>query len=151
MFDPFLKEEAMFRSIVKAITKRFSRGEQPVPRESPPLSASPEVNENSTREAASWVSPLPVVSASPEVNETSTPENASIPDVSPIPGSMEISSVELNGSSTPVNVSIADASSSDREDELRLRAYWKWEAAGKPKGSESRFWREAMEELRKGS
>jgi hypothetical protein len=179
VFDPFLKEEAMSRSIVKAITKRFSRKEIPIPEKSSPVSPCPEVNGNSTHDAALRISPLPVVSPCPEVNDNSTPANAFSPGDSPILDTMEIPSAELNGNSTPVNVSIADVSPgvpamkipsvelngngtpdnasipdinpSVREDELRLRAYWKWEAAGKPKGSESRFWREAMEELCNGS
>ena len=35
-------------------------------------------------------------------------------------------------------------------DEIRLRAYVKWEAAGKPDGDSSRFWLEAEEELLQG-
>jgi hypothetical protein len=33
---------------------------------------------------------------------------------------------------------------------IRLRAYLKWEAAGKPDGDGSRFWLEAEEELLRG-
>ena len=36
------------------------------------------------------------------------------------------------------------------EDEIRLRAYMKWEAAGKPTGDGTRFWLEAERELKAG-
>ncbi len=36
------------------------------------------------------------------------------------------------------------------EEEIRVRAYQKWEAAGKPPGDGQRFWLEAERELRKG-
>jgi hypothetical protein len=35
------------------------------------------------------------------------------------------------------------------EDEIRMRAYQKWEAAGKPAGDGTKFWLEAERELRK--
>lgn len=34
--------------------------------------------------------------------------------------------------------------------EIQMRAYLKWEAAGKPKGHEARFWFEATQELHEG-
>jgi hypothetical protein len=34
------------------------------------------------------------------------------------------------------------------EEQIRLRAYQKWEAAGKPEGDDHRFWLEAERELR---
>ena len=34
---------------------------------------------------------------------------------------------------------------------IRMRAYLKWEAAGKPKGQDDRFWHEAEKELSQGS
>jgi hypothetical protein len=33
---------------------------------------------------------------------------------------------------------------------IRMRAYLKWEAAGKPKGQDDRFWHEAEKELQQG-
>jgi len=152
VFEPFLKEEAMFRSIVNAVTKRFARGEKPVPEEPPPVSPGPEVNGNGTPEHVSIpdVSPIRAAMEIPaaKLNGSSTPMKVFIPDVSPGVPEDEIPSVELNGNAAPENGSVPDVSPSALEDEIRLRAYRKWEAAGKPKGSEHRFWREAKEELR---
>ena len=36
------------------------------------------------------------------------------------------------------------------EDDIRLAAYYKWEAAGRPLGDGRNFWAEAELELRKG-
>ncbi|HEV3143808.1 MAG TPA: DUF2934 domain-containing protein [Gemmataceae bacterium] len=37
------------------------------------------------------------------------------------------------------------------EDDIRLAAYYKWEAAGRPAGDGHSFWTEAEMELRKGA
>jgi hypothetical protein len=36
------------------------------------------------------------------------------------------------------------------DEAIRLVAYQKWEAAGRPHGDDARFWQEAMEELTRG-
>ena len=36
------------------------------------------------------------------------------------------------------------------DEAVRQRAYQKWEAAGKPKGQDDRFWHEAEKELQQG-
>jgi hypothetical protein len=64
------------------------------------------------------------------------------PPVSPCP--------EVNDNGTPENAAIPDRSRSVSEKEISRRAYLKWEAAGKPKGNDSRFWLEAKEELLQG-
>ena len=48
---------------------------------------------------------------------------------------------------TPTPSRAGTAPPSDHE--IRLRAYLRWEAAGKPQGDESRFWLQAEEELRR--
>jgi hypothetical protein len=40
---------------------------------------------------------------------------------------------------------------SGSEDAIRLRAYQKWEAAGKPEGNGLRFWLEATQEILHGN
>lgn len=56
-------------------------------------------------------------------------------------------------SATPAVVSAPGDQQSDdgrlvQEDAIRLRAYEKWEAAGKPNGDGIRFWLEAEKELK---
>jgi len=64
-------------------------------------------------------------------------------------------SVAGKGKAEMAGASAKDVSSSPSpwkrdvsEDEVRLRAYLRWEAAGRPEGISIRFWQEAEEELR---
>jgi hypothetical protein len=169
-----LKEEEMFRSIVGAVAKRLGRGTKSAPAASPPVSPDPEVRMAAEECCASaessgsagpsggrtellldtgyqrgtalvpWCSPITEVSGNGE------PEHGPIPDCSRDVPEEEVPSPEPNGNGTPENVPVPGCSRSIPESEIRLRAYLKWEAAGKPKGHESRYWRKAKDELLKG-
>jgi hypothetical protein len=91
-----------------------------------------------------WCSPITEVSGNGE------PEHGPIPDCSRDVPEEEVPSPEPNGNGTPENVPAPGCSRGIPESEIRLRAYLKWEAAGKPKGHESRYWRKAKAELLKG-
>lgn len=54
----------------------------------------------------------------------------------------------LNGASKNSNGQVNGRVSMEA---IRFRAYLKWEAAGKPKGQDDKFWHEAEQELLKGS
>lgn len=45
------------------------------------------------------------------------------------------------------NPQLRSFATSISEDDIRVRAYLKWEAAGKPSGQEDTFWTEAQKEL----
>jgi hypothetical protein len=112
----------MFRSIVGAMTKRFAGAKKPVPQASPPVAASPEVNDHSK-----------LASAPVSDHSQSAAEGA-------------VLAAEPNGNGTAI-ASIPDSSRSVADSEIGLRAYLMWEAAGKPKEAGSRFWLQAKEEL----
>lgn len=113
----------MFRSIVESVTKGFARWKKPAVVESPSVAPFPEPNGNGT------------------------PDNASVPHCNPSVPEQEILSPELNGNGKSENIAIPDRGPSVLEREIRLRAYLKWEAAGKPKADDYRFWLEARKEL----
>ena len=48
----------------------------------------------------------------------------------------------------PGDGSVGTSTATVAEEDIRLRAYLKWEAAGRPEGDGVRFWREAEKELR---
>jgi hypothetical protein len=164
----------MFRSMVGAVAKRLGRGPKPAAAASPPVSPSPEVRmaaeecctpaESSGSAGPSGgraellldtgyqgaTAPVPWCSPITEVSGNGEPEPCPIPDCSRAVREEEIPTPEPNGNGTPEKVPAPGCSRSIPESEIRLRAYLKWEAAGKPKGHESRYWRKAKDELLKG-
>jgi len=56
------------------------------------------------------------------------------------------------GEATPATKAIAAAAAPRQvsEPEIQMRAYQKWEAAGKPKGVDMQLWLEAEQELKNG-
>ena len=55
------------------------------------------------------------------------------------------SSQRVNGTASPPSAAMQPVAVS--EDEIRLRAYLKWQAAGRPAGDGVNFWLEAKREL----
>jgi hypothetical protein len=55
--------------------------------------------------------------------------------------------LEQNGADNSNGVPPAPPTPRLSDEEIRFRAYLKWEAAGKPKGEDARFWQEAKQEL----
>lgn len=169
----------MFRSIAKAVSKRFAIGKKPVAEESPLVAPCPKINDNEKPENA----PIPddcgytagnaVLDAEvnelrtfehacntemsrcaakdeapvTELNENGTTDDAFIAEFSPCAADHEISVPELHCNGGSGNASIPYQSQSVSGNEIRMRAYLKWEASGKPKGNDSRFWLQAKEEL----
>ncbi len=140
----------MFRAILKALTRRFARAQKPS-REILPISLCAEEDGNRTPEDTAISEPTQSVPAneipSPELNGNGKPEKAIFPDHSRSVPASELPSPELNGNGNSGNAAIPEHAHSVPENEIQMRAYLKWEAAGKPKGQESRFWLEAREEL----
>jgi len=140
----------MFRAILKALTRRFARDQQPCARESLPVSLGPEEGGNRIPEDTAISAPTQSVPAneipSAEPRDNGKPEDA-IPEWSRSAPTSELPSPELNGNGKPGNAPIPERAHGVSEDEIQMRAYLKWEAAGKPKGHESRFWLEAKKEL----
>lgn len=56
---------------------------------------------------------------------------------------------ELQAAVAPGPSSLVETSQPPSEDAVRLRAYLKWQGAGKPDGDGVRFWLEAEQELRR--
>jgi hypothetical protein len=93
---------------------------------------------------------VPWCSPTTQVRGNGKPENGPIPDRSRDVPEDEIPSPGLNGNGTPGNGPVPGGSRNIPESEIRFHAYLKWEAAGKPKGHESRYWLKAKDELLKG-
>jgi hypothetical protein len=169
-----LKEEEMFRAIVGAVGRRLGRGPKPAPAAPPPVSPGPEVrvvaeeccmsvgSSCGAEPSGGRTEPLPdpgyqrataLVPWCPpttELSGTGKPENGPIPDCSRDVPEDEILPPGPNGNGTPHCGPAPGPGRNIPESEIRLRAYLKWEAAGKPKGHESRYWLAAKDELLKG-
>jgi hypothetical protein len=65
------------------------------------------------------------------------------------PASAKATSIPQSAAA-PASGSSVQKSKSLSEEAIRLRAYLKWEGAGKPVGQEVRFWLEAEQELLQG-
>lgn len=87
----------------------------------------------------------------PGRNGNGKPDKATLLDRSQSVPESAIASPQVNGNGEPGNVAIPERAQSVPETEIQLRAYLKWEAAGKPKGQQARFWLAAKEELLQGA
>lgn len=109
----------MFRSMVKAVARHFAHKSEPVP----------EVILGDVL----LVGPVEPVTATQELGLNVT--------------AAENFARALQNRSPPVPASVRTHDRSATENAIRMRAYQKWENAGKPKGHQTRFWLEAKDEL----
>lgn len=143
----------MFRNFVESLAKRFTRGVTVEPEKSHAVSPCLGIVGNTTPENVSIADRSQCVAVkempSPELNGNDTPENVSVPERSPSVPVHEVPCAALDQHALPENACVPDHRRGVPETEIQRRAYLKWEAAGKPKGHDFRFWLEAKEELSK--